>query len=216
MGSVAKGLSTDRIVDAALEVLDADGIDGLTVRAVAERLGVRPPALYWHLRDKRQLVDEMATRVWRDIARTAERDAEDGDGSWADAFRAYARAARRGLLAHRDGARLFGGTFLTDSALLEHQEPGLARLAALGFGPEAAADAFGLVTSFAVGHSIEEQERRTAPERYTVEARERRIDPGRFPLVTATGRRMLGTDPDEHFERLLDAVIVAVGSLRGA
>ncbi len=210
---MAKGLSTERIVDAAFVVLDEVGIDGLTTRAVADRLGVRPPALYWHLRDKRQLVDEMGTRVWREISSAAEA-ATGAAASWEDAFRAYARATRHGLLAHRDGARLFSGTYLTDAGLIEQQEPGLAWLADQGFGPEAATDAFTLVTSFAVGYAIEEQERRQAdPDRYAPGTRESRVDPARFPLVTASGRRMFA-DPDGQFETLLEAVVTAVATLR--
>ncbi len=213
---MTKGLTIERIVDAAFEVLDEVGIDGLTTRAVADRLGVRPPALYWHLKDKRQLVDEMGTRVWRDIAAAAPGpDDAAAPLRWQDAFRGYARATRRGLLAHRDGARLFSGTFLTDTALIERQEPGLAWLATQGFGPEATTDAFTLVTSFAVGYAIEEQERRQAgAARYSTQAREARVDPERFPLVAASGRRMLGTDPEEVFESLLDILLVAVGTMR--
>ena len=58
---MSRGLSKAGIVQAALGVLDEAGFDGLTVRAVAGRLGVQAPALYWHVRDKQELIDEMAT-----------------------------------------------------------------------------------------------------------------------------------------------------------
>ncbi|HEX8806526.1 MAG TPA: TetR family transcriptional regulator, partial [Candidatus Aquilonibacter sp.] len=63
-----KGLSRETIVQAALELLNELGIDGLTVRALASRLGVRAPTLYWHVKNKQELLDEMATEVWRQIA----------------------------------------------------------------------------------------------------------------------------------------------------
>jgi AcrR family transcriptional regulator len=56
------GLSRDTVVAAALEVLDAFGVDGLSMRALAERLGVKAASLYWHLRDKEQLL-EMVTET---------------------------------------------------------------------------------------------------------------------------------------------------------
>ena len=45
------------IVQAALDLLDETGMDGLTVRALASRLGVQAPALYWHVPSKQALLD---------------------------------------------------------------------------------------------------------------------------------------------------------------
>lgn len=49
---MGKGLTRDRVVTAALDVLDDGGIDAVTVRAVAARLDVKVPALYFHVRNK--------------------------------------------------------------------------------------------------------------------------------------------------------------------
>ena len=54
-------------MQAALDLLDEAGMDGLTVRALASRLGVQAPALYWHVPSKQALLDEMATQIWRCI-----------------------------------------------------------------------------------------------------------------------------------------------------
>lgn len=62
-----KGVTRDRIVTAALDLLDEKGMDGVTVRALATRLDVRPSALYWHVRNKRELLDEMGTAVMRRV-----------------------------------------------------------------------------------------------------------------------------------------------------
>jgi TetR/AcrR family transcriptional regulator, tetracycline repressor protein len=43
----------DQIIAAALTLLDERGLDGLTTRALADRLGIRQPALYWHFKDRR-------------------------------------------------------------------------------------------------------------------------------------------------------------------
>ena len=48
------GLSRERLVAAGLETLEADGLDGLSMRAVADRLGVKAASLYWHVRDRRR------------------------------------------------------------------------------------------------------------------------------------------------------------------
>ena len=57
------GLSRDAVIRAALELLDSVGVEGLSMRAVAERLGVKAASLYWHLRDKEQLLDSVAEAI---------------------------------------------------------------------------------------------------------------------------------------------------------
>ena len=61
-------MSLDRaaIVDSALGLLDRVGIDGLSTRKLAAELGIRGPSLYWHFKNKRQLLDHMAERMFRE------------------------------------------------------------------------------------------------------------------------------------------------------
>jgi AcrR family transcriptional regulator len=56
-------LSRDAVIDAALDMLDTAGVDGLSMRALADRLGVKAASLYWHIRDKEQLLEMMAETV---------------------------------------------------------------------------------------------------------------------------------------------------------
>ena len=57
------GLSREAVIAAALTVLDTDGVDGLSMRAVADRLGVKAASLYWHIRDKGQLLEQITEAV---------------------------------------------------------------------------------------------------------------------------------------------------------
>jgi AcrR family transcriptional regulator len=57
------GLSRDGVIDAALAMLDTVGVDGLSMRALADRLGVKAASLYWHLRDKDQLLEMVAETI---------------------------------------------------------------------------------------------------------------------------------------------------------
>ena len=57
------GLSREAVIQAALDLLDEAGVEGLSMRAVAERLGVKAASLYWHLRDKEQLLESVAEAV---------------------------------------------------------------------------------------------------------------------------------------------------------
>jgi AcrR family transcriptional regulator len=61
-------LNRDAVIQAALGMLDAVGVDGLSMRALADRLGVKAASLYWHLRDKEQLLELVAESVLDRIA----------------------------------------------------------------------------------------------------------------------------------------------------
>ncbi len=57
------GLSRSQVLDAALQILETDGIDGLTIRGLSAKLGVAATAIYWHVGDKQALLDGLAGRV---------------------------------------------------------------------------------------------------------------------------------------------------------
>src|SRR5215471_6929197 len=60
-------LSKAAVIDRALAIGDAEGLDAVTIRRVANELGVTPMALYWHFRAKDQLLAGLAERVWGEI-----------------------------------------------------------------------------------------------------------------------------------------------------
>lgn len=68
---MGRGISREQAVRTALDLLDDVGLDGLTLRALAARLDVQAPALYWHFTGKQDLLDEMATQLWRDVLAAA-------------------------------------------------------------------------------------------------------------------------------------------------
>lgn len=143
------------IIRAALELLDDVGIDGLTVRALGERLGVRAPALYWHISGKQELLDEMGTEISRRVA--AAMAAEPPAAGWREGFAAYAWILRTEYLAHKDGARTLSGIRITDPEVLQAQEEWGRRWMASGLTLAQAATAGHLVTTFVVGFVLNEQ-----------------------------------------------------------
>ncbi|MFF5447835.1 TetR/AcrR family transcriptional regulator [Streptomyces sp. NPDC012888] len=66
-----QGLSVDAVVDAATELADAEGLDALTMRALAQRLGVTPMTLYTYVPGKAELLDLMLDQAYRRMARRA-------------------------------------------------------------------------------------------------------------------------------------------------
>jgi len=89
------------VVDAALRVLDADGLDAVTIRRVAQELGTSGTALYTYVQDKDQLVDLLLDRVIGEIDLTT----ISADLPWPEQVREFARAIRRMFASHRDIAR---------------------------------------------------------------------------------------------------------------
>jgi AcrR family transcriptional regulator len=212
---MTKGITRERIVTAALELLDDQGMDALTVRALASRLDVRAPALYWHVRNKQELLDEMATEVMRRVA-GAFAAVPPGDG-WRDDLAAYARVLRSEYLLHRDGARIFSGTRITDPDVVRMKEPLFERWAESGWKPADADDAIDLVTAFVVGFVIEEQERRQAaetdPTRYSTTERDAWLGEG-ASLVKEAGH--VHDDGDRRFDRHLGMVLDGIAARPGA
>jgi AcrR family transcriptional regulator len=97
-------LTREAIVDAALRVLDADGIDGLSMRRVGEELGVGAASIYWHVRNKDELLQLILERVVGEM-----RLPEPDPAHWQEQLRAYAFAVRDVLNSHRDVARISMG-----------------------------------------------------------------------------------------------------------
>lgn len=100
-------LDRDTIVDAALTLLERDGIDGLSTRKLAAELGIRGPSLYWHLKNKRELLDLMASRMYRAALPPLLPSCEFDRRAWLEAG---ARGLRREALARRDGAYVLAGS----------------------------------------------------------------------------------------------------------
>lgn len=210
---MAKGLTRAAIVNAALRLLDKVGMEGMTVRALAAELGVKAPALYWHVRDKAELLDEMATQVWREIV--DELAGAPADAAWDVGLRRFAEVLRAALLRHRDGAKAFSGTYLTDADVLASQEEGMRSWAAQGFTVADTVRAFTLTSSFVVGFCIEEQAVLQADGRqqYDPKARAERVGAAEHPLVAEAGESLFG-DRDAQFASLVDVIVEAVGRFR--
>jgi hypothetical protein len=135
--------------------------------------------------------------------------------TWDVGMTAYATELRAILLSHRDGAKVFSGTYLTDVSILEQQEAPLQSMLDDGFTITTALRISALAYNFTVGFCIEEQAvRQAADDRYSVEQRTGRFAATDAPLV-ASGAEMFG-DQDERFAATLGIVIDAGRRLRGS
>jgi AcrR family transcriptional regulator len=94
-------LSREAIVDAALAILDADGVDALTIRRLGQELGTGAASLYWHIAGKDELGELVYDRIMGEI------DLPEPDpAQWEDQLKELARQAYRAMLSHNDAVRL--------------------------------------------------------------------------------------------------------------
>jgi len=199
-------LDRKKVVRAALRLLDKTGLDGLTLRKLAGELDVQAPALYWHFKNKQELLDEMATHV---LVESVGRMLPGTQRDWPAWAMRFGQEMRRMLLRHRDGAKMFSGTYLTDSSVFESMEFTLRKFVDAGFSLQDALCAFKTIYCYTVGFTIEEQAVCPRPgkrdPRYDLGKRAQRIDPERFPLALASGDEMYNFD--QQFEKGLRIII---------
>jgi TetR/AcrR family tetracycline transcriptional repressor len=145
-------LTRQNIARSGLKLLNEVGLNGLTLRLIAADLGVKAPALYWHMKNKQELLDEMATQMYADSAE--DRRPPESLGEW-EAVAHGARTLRRMMLSFRDGGKVFAGTYLGDTGLVRPSP--LRRSIEAGLDERRAAQALFTVYSYVVGFTIEEQ-----------------------------------------------------------
>jgi TetR/AcrR family tetracycline transcriptional repressor len=140
------------IVDAAWAVVERDGVDALTTRTIASELGVKSPAIYWHVPSMTALHSLMVERMLTESIRNphpAER--------WQDWLRDVGTAQRRNFLSHRDSGRILAMAPPTEVTRNEVIPMLTAPLVKAGFAPGDAVAAAGAVASFILGWVIYEQ-----------------------------------------------------------
>ncbi|HSS93767.1 MAG TPA: TetR family transcriptional regulator [Candidatus Dormibacteraeota bacterium] len=93
-------LTRERLVAAALELINQEGLEGLSMRALADTLEVKAASLYWHVRDRRELIELLAESILERVpAPTVRRD-------WRQGVMAAATALRARVAAQRDADRI--------------------------------------------------------------------------------------------------------------
>ena len=153
-------LDRERIVDMALQLLDTRGFDGLTMRALAKRLHIENPALYWHFKNKQEIVDAMAARI---LERAVVRRRHDE--SWQRWLSRTARALRNALRSYRDATRIVAEADLSDTPWIEAQQQACAELEREGFPPKSALVAIVTLSDFTLGATWEQEADPAQPRR---------------------------------------------------
>ncbi|WP_328584991.1 TetR/AcrR family transcriptional regulator C-terminal domain-containing protein [Streptomyces sp. NBC_00370] len=140
------------VITEALDLLDEVGLDAVSTRRLAKRLGVEQPSLYWHFRTKKELLNAMAQAAMAPHATVPLPALPDDWRAW---FLDNTRSFRHTLLMRRDGARLHAGTIPT--ADLDRIARKMEFLIASGVPERDAQMAMLAAGRFTVGSVLEEQ-----------------------------------------------------------
>jgi AcrR family transcriptional regulator len=206
-------LTREQLVDAALDIADAEGLDALTIRKLAVALGVTPMALYWHVADKDALLDALGERIFSSV------DLPEPAADWFDDLCAISNALVAALQRHPAVAPLAVTTVLTSEAGADVAERVLARLGDGGFDDRDAANIgayllralVGLVTALpgADASSVAETE-----EMRRKGARLAALPSDRYPVVTRlAGELTHCEEPDDFLRDGVNLLMFGVRSL---
>jgi AcrR family transcriptional regulator len=202
-------LTRERVVEEALAVIAQDGVEALTMRGLAARLGVVPGAVYRHVRNKQQLQDLVLDGV------LAEVDVHlDLSLVWTEQLKLLAHRLRQVLEAHPGVA----GILKTRDPLGPHSlvlaEAFLGPLQTAGFGNREAGLAFFLLVDYTIGFavsspptSVNEQRVRDPATRTQLHQFFRSLPPDRFPALVALGEHVWVDNRDERFTAGLDVLV---------
>jgi AcrR family transcriptional regulator len=199
-------ISREAIVAAAVRLLDAGGLNALSMRGIADELGTGAASLYWHVGSKDGLLDLIFDQIIGEVA------VPDPDpGRWREQVKEVARSQRAVSLAHPYVVRISIGRIPMGPNALRYSERVLAILRAAGVPPRLAVQGSHLLISTINGFTLDETGEGDADEPQSgKEAAEMArgylasLPPARFPHLVELADEYSYSDPDDRFELLID------------
>jgi TetR/AcrR family transcriptional regulator, tetracycline repressor protein len=147
-------LNKKRIVEEALELLNDGGIESVSLRGLAKRLGVKAPTLYWHVKNKAALINEMAECILQSEVNDLRQ--RDSDEPWQEWLIHVLNQLRRAILSYRDGGRVVAGAHFS-LTLSDVMEAAIRTLLTAGVSLRESRLIVLTATHFTFGYVIEEQ-----------------------------------------------------------
>jgi TetR/AcrR family transcriptional regulator, tetracycline repressor protein len=208
-------LTRRAVVDRAMQLADATGLDGLTIRKLAQELGVTPMALYWHFRSKDALLDGLTERVWSEIDIDV-----DAAAPWTDQLRGLLESLLQVLRAHPAAPALLLNQESQNEFFLRATETTLDVLRNAGFDPRYASEiartalwtGITLVMSEAGITSLDADDRTELQRRKQVVFAT--LPAVRYPrLVECAAPMTACDDPEFHYQLGIDVFIAGVQAM---
>lgn len=212
-------LTVDRIVDAALEIMAADGYDAVTMRSVARRLDTGPASLYAHVANRVELDQLVVNRIAGAIPVP-----QPDPARWEDQIRELGRATLEAFRAHPGSARASLGLIPSEEGALLQAEGLMAILVTAGIDPQLAAWFGDLIALYVGAIAVEEaiyveragtgegpqsEEEAIAGFRDIFAA----LPAGRFPHLRAMAAVMVAGSGEDRFEFGLDVLVEGLKAL---
>ena len=206
-------LSRDRVLSAALAVADDGGLDGLTIRSLAQRLEAKPMSLYHYVANKDEILDGLVDLVFGEI------ELPEPTGDWREEMARRCRSARQVLKRHPWSIGLLESRTSPGPATLRHHDANLGALRAGGFSVAQTGHAYALLDAFVYGFAVQEA---SLPFEGPDGAAEvagpimALMEAGEYPHMVefATQHAMLpGYDFGDEFEFGLDLVLDGIGRM---
>ena len=208
-------LSREQIVEATIRFVDREGLDALSMRRLGQELGAGATSLYWHIKNRDQLLDLVLDEIMGEV-----RAEVPPAQAWRDQLAEVARAMRRVLVRHRHLASLLGERPTLGPNALEGLEWLMGTLRHDGFGVLDSALAVNLIVNWASGYAVFEcrdpisgpnispDERQASVE--AIGAMLASLPADRFPNVVAMATETSHLTADDQFEyglaRMLDGI----------
>ncbi len=205
-------LTRKRIIAAAMELIERDGADSVSMHRLATELGCGVMSLYSHVPSKSALLDGVADAVMSGIEVRSVTD-----GGWEEQVRAQARAFRQIARAHPRCTMVVVSRPPSSASVVRPVESTLATLRAAGFGGQDAVRIVRAFVAYVMGSLL--LEARVASTRIDGdedEARRPRLRAADFPQVLELSAVLSESDPDADFEFGLDLLVAAVAALHPA
>lgn len=145
-------ITREAIINTALELLNNEGIEGLSMRKLAKALDIQAPSLYWYFANKQALIDGLADAMVEDVAIQIAPNL-----TWQAQIEKIASELRKALIIHRDGARVFAGTYIVSDNVLRTNEALMNALLKAGIELNLAVHYSFNILYFIIGLVMEEQ-----------------------------------------------------------
>jgi AcrR family transcriptional regulator len=190
------------VVDRALQLADADGLEALTIRRLATDLGVTPMALYWHFRSKDELLEGLVERVWGEMDVRV-----DSTAPWPEQLRGLLESLLRVLRTHPAAPQLLMQSKKQGESWSNAAEVTLELLRGAGFDPDMASTIArsAMWTGIMLVMSEPGAAWLTEDERIEVQRKKQvglaSLPPAKYPRLVECAIPMTACDdPDQHYE----------------
>jgi TetR/AcrR family transcriptional regulator, tetracycline repressor protein len=208
-------LTKQAVVDRALALGDAEGIEALTIRRIATELGVTPMALYWHFRNKEELLAALGDQIWSELDTDV-----DESAPWDSQLRGLLESLLHVLRSHPCASQLIlEGEKQSDAALVA-SETALAVLRRGGFDPEHAAEITRSALFTALTLVMSDPDTKPAKDAAHKSEEQRKqhvrlalLPPDRYPCLIEAALPMSGFEPELHYRFGVDLFVAGVKAL---